>query len=76
MRRKILGSIDTLISYSFNANFTTILSIDLPSKLFPLGFLTKNLYPFLLSPIRATCPDQFIVLDLVTLTIFCEDYKL
>jgi hypothetical protein len=32
------------------------LRLGLPSDLFPSGFPTNNLYTFLFSPIRATCP--------------------
>jgi hypothetical protein len=35
--------------------------LGLPSGLFPSGFLTNNLYKFLFSPIRATCPFHLIV---------------
>jgi hypothetical protein len=37
------------------------LCLGLPSGLFPSGFLTNNLYTFLFSPIRATCPAHFIL---------------
>ena len=37
-----------------------------PSGLFPSGFPTKTLCTPLLSPIRATCPASFILLDLIT----------
>jgi hypothetical protein len=39
------------------------LRLSLPSDLFPFGFPTNNIYTFLLSPIRATCPAQLILLD-------------
>jgi hypothetical protein len=32
------------------------LRLGLPCGLFPSGFPTNNLYTFLFSPIRATCP--------------------
>ena len=52
------------------------LRLGLPSVLFPSGFPTKTLYTHLLSPIRATCPTQLILLDFITRTILGEDYRL
>jgi hypothetical protein len=52
------------------------LRLGLPSGLFPSGFLTNNLYTFLSSPIRATCPAHLILLDFIILLILGEDYKL
>jgi hypothetical protein len=43
----------------------TPLRLGLPSHLFPSSFLTNNLYVVLFSPIRATCPAQLILLDLI-----------
>jgi len=42
---------------------------SLPSGLFLSDFPTKILYPFLISPMRATCSTQLILLDLITLII-------
>ena len=52
------------------------LRLGLPSCLFPSGFHTKTLYVPLLSPLRATCPAQLILLDLITRIIFGEEYRL
>jgi hypothetical protein len=40
------------------------------------GFPMKTVYLFLISPMRATCPAHFIPIDLITLTISGEEYKL
>jgi hypothetical protein len=44
--------------------------VVLPSGLFPSDFSTKTLYPPLLSSIRAICPANLILLDLITRIIF------
>ena len=54
---------------------STHLRLGLPSGLFPSGFPTKNLYTPLSSPIHATCPDHFILLDFITRIILGEEYK-
>ena len=51
------------------------LCLDLPSCLFPLGFPTKTLYTPPLSPIRATCSDHLMHLDLITRIIFGEECR-
>jgi hypothetical protein len=52
------------------------LRLGLPSGLFPTGFPTNIFYEFLISSMRTTCPVHPILLDLITLTIFDEKYKL
>jgi hypothetical protein len=51
------------------------LRLGLPSGLFPSGFSTNNLYTYLFSPIRATCPAHLILLDFKILIILDEEYK-
>ena len=51
------------------------LRLGLPSGLFPSRFSPKTLYTPHLSPICATCPDQLILLDFITLTLLGEQYR-
>ena len=51
------------------------LRLGLPSGLFPSGFPTKTPCTPLLSPIHATCPTHLILLDFITRTILCEEYR-
>jgi hypothetical protein len=51
------------------------LHLGLPSGLFPSGFPTNILYAFLFFPIRAKCPVDLILLDVIIVIIFEEKYK-
>ena len=62
-------------SWRFILILSSHLRLGLPSGLFPLGLHTKTLCTPILSPIRATCPTNFIFLDLITRIIFGVVYK-
>jgi hypothetical protein len=49
------------------------LHLDIPNHLLPSGFRTKTVYVPFLSLIRATCPAQLTLLDLITRRIFSEE---
>jgi hypothetical protein len=51
------------------------LHLGLPSGLIISDIPTNILYTFLTAPIRATWPTHFILLNLITLVIFGEEYK-
>jgi hypothetical protein len=55
---------------------STHLSLGLLSGLLHSAFLTKILYAFLFSPIHVTFPAHLMLLDLVILIIFGEEYNL
>ena len=51
------------------------LRLGLPKGLFPSGFTTKTLYPFLDCSIRATCPAHLSRFDLRLLIMLGEEYN-
>jgi hypothetical protein len=52
------------------------LRLGFPSDIFHLDFPTKFLHEFLIAGMRATYPTNLILLDLITLLILGETYKL
>jgi len=51
------------------------LSLCIPSGLLLSGFLSKTLYIFLFSPLCTTCLTHLILLNFITQTILCEEYR-
>jgi len=54
---------------------SSYLRLGLPCGLFPSGLPTKTLCMPLLSPTRATCLANLILLDVITRTILGEEYR-
>jgi hypothetical protein len=63
-------------SYLSKIHLNIILPPFLVVSCLPSQFPTKTLYPFLLSPMRATCPAHLTLHDLITLITLGEEYKL
>jgi hypothetical protein len=70
-------SIQSMPPYPISLRSILILSsylrLGLPSDLFPPCSPVEILHAFLFSSIRATCPAQVILLDLIILIILVED---
>jgi hypothetical protein len=74
-----IDPVDTIPSYRFLLRYIFILSthlrLDLPSCLYPSSFSTNILHAFSSPPIRATCTAHIILLDLIILIMFGEEYN-
>jgi hypothetical protein len=72
-----LNPVHTLTQFSLRCTLILLfhLGLGLQSGLFFSGFPTKILHVFI-STVSATCPTYLILLDVIILIIFCEEYKL
>jgi hypothetical protein len=73
------NSVDTSPSYFISWRSILMLHnrlcFGLPRGFLPSGFPSNNFYAFLFSPIRATCPADPILHDLIILILLDEEYK-
>jgi hypothetical protein len=67
--RPIQSTTHKLISKRSSLMLSIHLRLGLPSRLFPTGFPTNNLYTSLFSLIHATCPAHLIFLNIIILII-------
>lgn len=72
----LINSVHTPSSYLLNIRFNIYSHVcaGLQSSFFPSGSPTKNLYIPHLPPTHAVYPVHLILTDLITLTIFGEEY--
>jgi hypothetical protein len=63
------------ISLKIYINIVQHLCLGLPNGLFPSGLPINILYALFFSPIRDTYPAQLILLDLIILIMFGEEYS-
>jgi len=69
-----LQPVKIFATYLFKIYFNIILLSVLKSHKWPL--ILKGSYTFQGSPANVTCSVNFILLDLITVTVFIDEYKL
>jgi hypothetical protein len=70
-----INPMHSILSYLPKIHFNIVHPrLAFPSGLFPFAFPTNILYAFRFSPIRATYPTYLILLGLIILIIFGEEY--
>jgi len=67
-----------LPTYFPKSNSNTIIPSTPRSSEWSLPFTSsnQNIYAFLISPMRTTCPAHLVIINLITLITFGEAYKL